>query len=411
MKRGGRVLSGLALAATLLFGTAGPARADTVTDWNSTLIAGLAAAKLPPPSSARVSAIVQAAVFDAVDGIEHRYAPYHLRLTAPRGASPDAAAASAAYTTLAALIPSQGPLFAQGLQATLAGISDASGIPGPSVAKGLAWGRTVAMVILAWRAADGHRTALSPYVVDASVGDWQPTAPTPGPPLYRQFADMAPFALTSPTQFRPQGPPSLTSRQYARDLAEVEALGGAHSALRTPEQTRTALFWQSDSPVAIWNRVADQLAVARPTTLIQNAHLLAVLNIALADATIAIWNAKATYNFWRPVTAIADTAHPEWSSLQAAPLVQEYPSADAGLGSAAATVLASFFGRYRPFIVTTAGPPLTERHFRSFSSAVTEVENAEIDAGIQFRFSCVDGAALGARVASYVIRTVGAPFR
>ena len=277
-------------------------------------------------------------MFNAVNGIERRYAFYHVAPAAPRGASRAAAAVSAAYTTLVALIPGQKPLFDAQLAATLAQISDNPSDPGRSVQRGLAWGRAVATDILTWRATDGFAAAPPPYVIGTAPGDWQPTPPLflapPAAPLFRQFATMTPFALTSPAQFAPPGPPPLTSARYARDLAQVQALGSAASTTRTAEQTQTAIFWQDDTPAAMWNRVAGQLAQARHATLIGNARLLAQLNIALADATIAIWNAKNIYNSWRPVTAIRAGADPAWTPLLPTPAFQEYPSAHSGISSA-----------------------------------------------------------------------------
>ena len=177
---------------------------------------------------------------------------------------------------------------------------------------------------------------LPPYVPGTAPGDWQPTPPLFGAPLFRQFATMVPFALTSPSQFLPPGPPPLTSARYTQDLAEVQALGSATSSVRTASQTQTALFWQDDTPAAMWNRVADQLAQTGDLPLILNARLLAQVNIALADATIAVWNAKNHYNFWRPVTAIRATSDPAWTPLLPTPAFQEYPSAHSGVSSAAA---------------------------------------------------------------------------
>jgi hypothetical protein len=409
----------VALLAAALPATAAPkegtAPPDMVTQWNLTMIAGLEAAAVPPPPSARIGAIVQASVFDAVNGIERRYAFYHVFPAAPHGASPAAAAASAAYTTLVALIPAQKPLFDAQLAATLAQISADPSHPEPSVQRGLAWGTTVARDIIAWRATDGFTAPPPPYVVGSAPGDWRPTPPLflspPKAPLFRQFATMTPFALTSPAQFLPPGPPPLTSARYARDLAEVEAFGSATSTVRTAEQTQTAIFWQDDTPAAMWNRVADQLAQAHRGILIQNARLLAQLNIALADATIAIWNAKNTYNFWRPVTAIRATSDPAWTPLLPTPAFQEYPSAHSGVSSAAASVLASFYGNNTSFAVTSAGLPGVQRDFTSFSAAVQQVENARIYAGFHFRFSCADAATLGTHVAHYVTGTLMQPLR
>jgi hypothetical protein len=385
---------------------------DVVTQWNLTMIAGLEAAAVPPPPSARIGAIVAASVFDAVNGIARRYAFYRVAPTAPRGASRTAAAAGAAYTTLVALIPEQEPLFDAQLAATLAQISDDPSDPGRSVQRGLAWGRTVATDILTLRAAD-FATPPPPYVVGSAPGDWQPTPPLflgpPAAPLFRPFATMTPFALTSPAQFAPPGPPPLTSARYARDLAEVAAFGSATSTVRTAEQTQTAIFWQDDTPAALWNRAADQLAKDHHLTLIQNARLLAQMNIALADATIAIWNAKNAYNFWRPVTAIRATSDPAWTPLLPTPAFQEYPSAHSGVSSAAASVLAAFYGNDTPFTVTSAGLPGVQRDFTSFTAAVLQVEDARIYAGFHFRFSCADAATLGAHVARYVTGTLMQP--
>jgi PAP2 superfamily protein len=161
---------------------------------------------------------------------------------------------------------------------------------------------------------------------------------------------------------------------------------------------------------AIWNRVADQLAQGTVDIgLVQNARLLAQMNIALADATIAIWNAKNTYNFWRPVTAIRAGTDPNWTPLLTTPAFQEYPSGHAGVSSAATSVLAAFYGNDTPFTVTSAGLPGVQRSFASFSAAVQQVEDARIYAGFHFRFSCTDAAAVGAEVAAYVTSTLMQP--
>jgi len=384
------------------------AGADVVTEWNRTMIAGLEAANPPPPIASRMGAIVQTSVFDAVNGIKRRYTSVH-GPAAPRGASRAAAAGSAAYTALVALMPAQKPIFDQQLQATLAQISGDPSDPGQSVVRGLDWGKTVANDILAWRANDGINAVLPPYVPGTAPGDYQPTPPLFGPPLFRQFANMTPFVLTSPSQFLPAGPPPLSSARYAQDLSEVEMLGSATSTVRTAEQTQTAVFWQVDTPSAIWNRVADDLADTNRTTLTQNARLLALMNIALADATISIWNAKNHFDAWRPVTAIRALLDPTWTPLLATPAFQEYPSAHSGVSAAATTVLASFYGNHTPFTVTSNGLPGVERDFKSFSSAVLQIEDARIYAGFHFRFSVVDGATLGASVGDYVLNHTALP--
>jgi membrane-associated phospholipid phosphatase len=385
------------------------AKADPVTDWNRTMVAGLEAAHVGPQPSSRIGAIVQTSVFDAVNGIERRYTAFHVAPDAPRGSSRAAAAASAAHTALVALIPSQQALFDQQLQTTLAQISNDPADPGQSVLRGLAWGQGVANAILAWRANDGLTAVLPPYVFGSAPGDYQPTPPLFGPPLFRQYATMTPWALKAPSQFLPPGPPPLTSARWAQDLAEVRAYGSAASAVRTAWQTETARFWQSDTPVAMWNRVAEDLAEAHHTTLSRNARVLALTNIAMADAMIATFNAKNTYDFWRPVTAIAATSDPTWSPLLATPAFQEYPSAHSTVSAAPATVLAEFYGNETAFTVTAANMAGVTRNFSSFTGAVQQIEDARVWAGFHYRFSCEDGAALGTNVGEWGIATVALP--
>lgn len=402
----------LVLITLTAFATAGVARANPVTDWNRTMIDALEAAKTAPPPSARIAAIVQASVFDAVNGIRPRYAPYRIAPAAPPGASRAAAAAGAAHEALSALLPDQRALLDERLAASLAEI--APGRSPASVASGLAWGRSVADAILAWRSTDGLNAVMPPYVPGSAPGDWQPTPPLFGPPLFRQFANLVPFALTSPSQFLPGPPPPLTSRRYARDFNEVKAVGSATAAPRSPFDTETAVFWQADTPAAMWNRVADALADARHTSPLTSARRLALMNFALADATIAIWNAKNRYDTWRPITAIhaADTdgnpatiADPDWTPLLTTPAFQEYPAGHPGVTAAAATVLAAAYGDCTPFTVTSVGAPGVERRFGSFSAAVQQVEDARVFGGIHFRFATVAAADMGTGVGRYVLDT------
>jgi hypothetical protein len=214
----------------------------------------------------------------------------------------------------------------------------------PRVTRGLQWGSSVADDILTWRASDGIAATLPPYVATPEPGRWQPTQPAPPgvdptQPLLRQFAIMRPWAMTSPDQFLPPPPPPLTSKRYARDFAEVKSMGSATSTERTPFQTDTALFWASDSPNTLWNRVTDSLRSVHRMPLTAAARLFARENIAMGDAVIAIWNAKKYYDTWRPITAIqqagtdgnpATAADAAWQPLVPTPLFQEYPSGHAG---------------------------------------------------------------------------------
>lgn len=382
---------------------------NVVIVWNQTLIAALANAGTPAPIGTRLGAIVQASVFDAVNGIARRFTPIHVAPAAPRGASRAAAAAAAAHEALVALFPSQRAMLDAQLAASLAALGGDDSQP---IARGVAWGTSVADQIVAWRAADHFADPLPPYVLGTQVGSWQPTPPGfATTPLFRQLAVTTPFALTSPSQFHPAGPPALSSARYAADFNEVKAVGNAPTAA----QTATAVFWAGDTVTAIWDRVADQVAQARGLGLAADARLLARLNIALADTAIAIWDAKSHFDTWRPVTAIAHadldgnpatTAQPGWQPLLPTPAFQEYPSGHSGVSSAAATILASVFGNDTAFTVTAAGVPGVERSFMSFSDAVADVNDARVFAGIHFRFACEDANVVGTNVADYVNQTM-----
>jgi hypothetical protein len=401
----------LIAAVTAVAALAAPAvaSADVITSWNRTFVDALEATQPPPPVAHRSSAIVASSVFDAVNGVARQFTPVHVAPAAPHGASRAAAAVAAAHESLIALFPSQQAMLDARYADSLAELGST-----PFVQRGLAWGTHVADEILAWRANDGFTAVLPPYVASTLPGRWQPTPPTFGPPLFRQFAQMTPFALASPGQFPLPGPPPLTSARYARDLNEVEALGSVNSSVRTATETETAKFWQLDTPAGMWDRVADDLAEQRSWSLVREARVLALTNIALVDSTIAVWNSKNAFDAWRPVTAIAQadrdgnpgtSPDPSWMPLLATPQFQEYPSAHSGISSAAAAMLASFYGNRASFTVTSNGLPGVERSFSSFPAAVAQVADARIFAGFHFRFSCDDGIVLGNAVADYIRST------
>jgi len=227
---------------------------------------------------------------------------------------------------------------------------------------------------------------------------------------------MLPYAIASPTQFRPAGPPALSSAQYAANFNETKTLGSATSSIRTAEQTLIANYWAGNASVS-WNRVASSLAIARHTTLSENARLFALMNLALGDATVAGWDSKLHFMSWRPVTAIrlADSlnpdtvADPNWKPLLVTPRHPEYVSAHLIFSSAAAGVLAAYFGDDTSFSLQSVGLPGVFRAYNSFSSALDEVTLARIYAGIHFRSACVDGRATGAAIAQYVLLHVAHP--
>jgi len=235
-------------------------------------------------------------------------------------------------------------------------------------------------------------------------------APGAGP----QFAYMTPWAISSPSQFRPAGPPALTSTQYTKDFNETKTMGSASSSIRTADESVACQFWAASSVTYFWNRVAVSLMDAeRHTTLLEKSRLLALLNIALADAAIACWDAKYTYVFWRPVTAIplgATDGNPatiedsSWTPLIVTPAHPEYPSGHSTASGAAAAVLADFFGNETSLSFDSDVTIGVTRSFTSFSSALDEIKDARIFGGIHFRSACDDGQATGQQVANYILK-------
>jgi PAP2 superfamily len=403
-----------------------PVWADEVTGWNRMLFQAALVGGTGPLPVTRVAAIVQAAVFDAVNGLERRYTPIHVTATGPAGASRDGAAVGAAYTALVALYPTQKSTFDAKLAVSLAvlGERENSG----AVYSGFLWGQQVATVILAWRSTDGITPAPPPFVGSIAVGQWRPTPPGFASGAAPQFATMTTWVLDSPSQFRPDGPPRLGSRRYANEFTETKTMGSVSSVTRTVDQTVASWFWAAGTATSMWNGVALSLLEHRRGgsddedrkgddhrhrySTVEKARLFARLHLAIADAAIGCWEAKYTYMFWRPVTAIplaetdgngATAQDATWTPLFATPNHPEYPSGHSCFSGAAAGVLAWYFGEKTPFSVESDGMAGVVRSFRGFSAALDEVQNARIFAGIHFRSATRDGQTLGRAVAEYVL--------
>jgi hypothetical protein len=382
--------------------------ADEVTDWNKAMLqATLTAPAIPAPVAIRAAAIVQAAVFDAVNGIDRSYMPLYVRPGASAAASKRAAAVQAAYVTLVKLFPNQKATLDEQRAASLAGITDSSN----AIEQGLSWGQNVADEIWAWRSQDGFSNVLPPYLGGTEPGQWRPTPPALAPGLVPQLATTTPWVILSPSQFRPQGPVALTSDQYTADLNEVKRMGSSTNSARTAEQTLYANFWQAGHPPDNFDQVITSLAEQHQFPMSKTAWSLALVNIAMADSAIGCYDAKYQYNFWRPVTAIrlADSDGNEatapdagWTPLIVTPPHPDYLSGHSCATAAATRILSQIFGEMTSFSVGSTAMPGVTRKFYSFSAALEEVKNARILAGIHFRTACVDGAALGYAVADYV---------
>jgi membrane-associated phospholipid phosphatase len=389
--------------------------ANVVLEWNQLALHAVGQARLSPVFVSRDLAITQAAVYDSVVAIDRSFEPYHAHVQASHGASQEAAAAQAAHDALTALFPAQAGTFDAALAADLVGIPPGLAMQGVEV------GHEVAQQILNWRSTDGS-TAVVPYTPGTAPGDWQPTPPANLPALAPQWPCVTPFAMTSGSQFRPDAPPALTSAAYAAAFNEVKSLGCADSTTRTDEQTQIAKFWNDGLGTAFamgyWNRIAGQVAVDKGLGLVQDARLFALLNIAEADAQIACWDAKYTYNLWRPVTAVraADTdGNPDtdpdatWSPLLTTPNFPSYTSAHSTLSAAAAGVLTALFGDGYHFTVTADGLPGVTRSFDSFGAAAAEAGRSRIYGGIHYQFDNANGQAVGGEVAGYVVDHVLLP--
>ena len=377
------------------------ARADVVTEWNNAALDAIRAGHSPPPIASRSLAILHVSIYDAVNGIDRTHEPYLVQSFAPAGASREAAASAGAHEALVNLFPANASSFDALHAAILAGIPN-----GPQKIAGIVWGEFVANQILAARANDGS-DAIVPPPSGSGPGVWVPTPPAFLPYLLPQWGFVMPFAMSSSSQFRPPGPPSLDSQRYATDYEEVKELGALLGSTRTEEQTQIALFWAdgagTETPPGHWNSIAQIIADGRPSTREQNARLFALLNIAMADAAICAWDAKYEFHFWRPVTAIA-YAEPElnWMSFIVTPPFPDYVSGHSTFSGAAATVLALFYGTEDlPFTIGSDFLPGVYRSFPTCLDAAEEAAVSRLYGGIHFRSANEDGLQAGISIGEW----------
>jgi hypothetical protein len=413
----------------------GLARADAVTDWNAIAIQIIVNAPCPtapcanPPvhpgaTSFLDSAIVQAAVYDAVESITGQFRPYAVLVPGASG-SPDAAVAKAAHDVLVNRFSSSAMVTAY-LDITYHTYLSTHGLS--ETDPGVAVGAAAAAGIIALRANDGSFPSPPPppFTGGTNLGEWRPTpsfiilpgasAPSPlpfSPMLAPWLASVTPFTLTSPSQFRAVPPPSLTSKQYAAAFNEVKSMGAASNSDRTPEQTDLALFWYSNYLV-LWYHALRDIATAHLSNIDDSARLFALTSLAMTDAVITAWDTKRHYVFWRPYTAIQEAdndgnpdtvSDPDWTPLVNNPNYPEYTSGANNVTGAITRMLALFFGTDEMgFTVATTYPLALQRTrtYNRFSDAAHDVVNARIYEGIHFRFSDVEARKQGRRVAQWV---------
>lgn len=375
----------------------GPAAADdAVLRWNE--IAQRTVAEAIPLSQSRSMAITQTAVLNAAT-VAHAEGA---------AASVDAAVMTAAHDSLAVLVPDKATALDQALATDLATIQD-----GAPKDRGIAIGREAAAAILGARKDDGAAATVS-YTPKEQPGYWQPTPPKFAPPVGTQWSQVTPFVLQSADLFRPPAPAAIDSSSYLAELRHVQEMGAANSSKRPPEKTDAAKFWVQSGSQG-WSAAARQASLERKHTLLENAHNFALLNVAIADALIACFDAKYAYELWRPVTAlqtgIGDIApSPDWQPLIATPSFPAYPSGHACAAGAALTVLDKV---YEPdghkITLTSAVAPGVSFNYASFGEIADQIDDARIYGGIHTRQDQAAGRALGRAVAGYVLEKMGGP--
>ena len=442
MKRGARVI-GTAVAAAVItclwgFALPPPALANEVVHWNETTMRFIEANGQNTIVSTRTLAMVHGAIHDALNAIDRRYDAYYFEGPADSAASPDAAIAAAAHTVLVGVGNSFGMPAQKGAALALAeqayAMSIARVTAGPARNQGVAAGRAAGAAMLTLRKDDGV-TRDAPYTPGMGPGKWRPHPnPVPAnPPIANPDAargylpsvvpgwgNVTPFTLLSASQFWLAGPPALTSATYARDYNEVKSIGGKVSTIRTADQTDIARFW-FEGPGS-WNTIARTVATSRGLDARDSARVLALMNMAMADAFIEGFKIRYVYDSWRPVTAIregdddgndATAGDPTWDSHQNTPAVSDYPSTQSAFSGAAAVVLASVLGGDQANFTFKSGKPFEAitRSFTSFSQAARESADSRVYAGIHFRSACEDGLVLGRKIGQRAVTLYLQPAR
>src|SRR6266446_336884 len=404
----------VAAAVVAAISSSAAARGDAVTDWNG--YANAAIFSTGPTAHAAVlsTAMVQGAVYDAVNAIAGGYRPYLPTPAADPSYSQDAAAAAAAFRVVAALVPSQLTVLQMRYDASLAAIPE-----GPAKDGGIAVGGAAAAAMLAARASDGRNGPFT-FVLGTAPGEWRKS-----PPLFLLdptpwVGNVTPFLLQNAAMLRSDGPNALTSDAYAEDFNEVKSLGSLTSTTRTADQTMAAIFWQAQ-PGGRYGGLMRSLSTRFGLSTAQNARLFAMASLAAADGAIACWNDKYYWNFWRPIDAIHEAASddnpsteadPSWKPLfdpsaptvpaLSTPAFPDHPSGHSCVSSAALNAMQEFFGTDKiEFDIVSSRFPAQPRHFRRFSDALKEVIDARVWGGIHFRTADTAGAVIGKKVAKW----------
>lgn len=410
---GRRLAAGLVVGSLLVagMGTAGSAAVSpdadpaVIRDWNATAVATIVVDAGKANAEAFMwFGFVQAAVYNAVEGITREYELYEWNKRGPRSASPEAAAAQAAHDVLLQYFPgSQARLDTQ-LEASLAGVTD-----GAAEQQGIAYGAASAEHFIELRANDGRNAPIT-FDQAPAKGVWRPTLPGSLPFFDPWLGQVEPLMMTSSTQFRPGPPPALTSALYTADFNEVKALGEKNSPTRTAEQTQTALF-TTDVAIGPYQAALRDLTARHGMDISDTARLFAAVDMSITDAIIAVWDSKYHYGYWRPITAIqlADTdengdtvADPDWQPFApATPPYPDYVSGFNGVTGAFTGSLSRILGGGALDLYITSPTAGVTRHYVTASALNQDGIDGRVFLGIHFRTADEVAIDMGTQIANW----------
>jgi PAP2 superfamily len=401
-----RSVAAAIIGAWVAVGASAPACANVINDWDEK--AAAVVTPMPPYHGQRVLAMVHVAMFDAVNSIERRYRPYLVQLPADPTTSKEAAAAAAAAAVLATIDSKTAGEMKVTIATYLASIPD-----GGAKSDGVKLGEAVAARVLEARVNDGA-DAPDAYRPRTTPGVYVPTPIT----WASMWPNMKPFAIANPSQFRPNPPISLESKEWATDFNEVKDYGGKISAKRTVQQTETARFWLIGTEA--YYPFVRQLVTAKQMSVVDSARFMALVTVGLNDALIAVLDAKYHYNFWRPITSIrngdtdgnpATDREATWQPIDDTPMFPEYPCGHCLLSGAFAAVVEAVLGTkdIPEVAMTSATAPGVTHRWTNMTTFTEEVANARIWAGFHYRFSNRVGTDMGHKIGEYVVKSVMQP--
>jgi len=404
---------GLCMLIATLFGSA-VAKADVVLDWNAIAVNTAVANKQNPFAQARSAAIVQLAVFEAVNAINGKYHPYLGTIAATPGASPDAAAVQAAYRVLSTYFPASAMTLDAERATSLASIPD-----GQAKTDGIATGEAAALAMIALRANDGSSPAQFKIPGPPVPGEWQATPSCPivngiAVGIAFQWQNVTPFGIPRASEFLLDPPPTLASREYAKAYNEVMTVGSIDSTERPQDRSNVALYYAASSPTQVFNQAVRQVTQERWHSLSDNARALAVVNMAMNDSLVASFFNKYHYNFWRPETAIraGDTdgnpkTDPDSSFVPfvTTPCFPSYPSNHGSAANGAAEILKRIYGE-GGHSITLSNPAVPDivLQYTTFKQITDDISDARVYGGIHFRTDQVAGERLGKAVGKAVYK-------